>query len=70
MLNIRKQIITDKSNRPVAVRIEYDDWCRIEEALKGNGAEKPPTDLSRHIGKLNWPVDGLAFQHQIRSAWN
>ena len=70
MLNIRKRILTDEANRPIAVQIEYADWCKIEEALGGNGTEKPPTDLARHIGKLDWPVDGLEYQREIRSTWN
>ena len=70
MLNIRKRILTDDTNRPIAVQIEYADWCKIEEALGGNEPPRPPTDLSRHIGKLNWPVDGLEYQRQVRSDWN
>lgn len=70
MFNIRKHILTDEANRPVAVQIDYEDWCKIEEALEKTEAQKPPTDLARHVGKLKWPVDGLEYQREIRSAWN
>ena len=70
MINIRKRIVTDEANRPVAVQIDYDDWCKIEEALGGTVAVKSPTDLARHIGKLDWPVDGLEYQQRVRSVWN
>lgn len=67
MHRIRKYIVTDENNRPVAVQIDYEDWCRIEDALNGAGNAKPATDLARHIGKLDWPVDGLDYQRKIRS---
>lgn len=70
MYNVRKHIVTDAENRPVAVQIEYDDWCRIELALLGLPAAKPPTDLARHVGRLDWPIDGLEYQRQVRSEWN
>ena len=66
---IRKRIVTDDKMRPVAVQIDYDDWVKIERALeqspKGNG----PTDLSRHVGRLRWPIDGLEYQRQVRGEW-
>jgi hypothetical protein len=70
MLNLRKRIVTDETNRPVAVQIDYADWCKIEEALGGTVMAKSPTDLARHMGKLDWPVDGLEYQQRVRSAWN
>jgi len=69
MRPIRKRIVTDDANQPVAVEIDYEDWCRIEQAL-GRPESKPPTDLARHLGKLDWPVDGLEYQRQLRSDWN
>lgn len=68
-MNIKKRIITDASNNPIAVEVDYQDWCKIEEALAGQQA-KPQTNLARHIGKLDWPVDGLDYQREIRSDWN
>jgi hypothetical protein len=68
MQPIRKRIVTDEANRPVAVQIDYEDWRRIERALDRVDA-KPATNLSKHIGKLDWPVDGLAYQRQVRSEW-
>ena len=69
MLNIRKRIETDEADSPIAVQIDYEDWQRIEQALNLRSADKPPTDLARHIGKLHWPMDGLAYQQQVRSEW-
>jgi len=70
MHRIRKHIVTDEDNHPVAVQIDYEDWRRIEDALCRAGNAKPPTDLSRHIGKLDWPVDGLEYQGKVRSEWS
>ena len=70
MDNIRKHIITDEGNRPVAVQIDYEDWCKIEQVLNRGATDKRPTNLSRHLGKLDWPVDGMDYQRQVRSEWN
>ncbi len=69
MLDVRKRVIVDEANRPVAVQIDYEDWQKIEQALNASGATKPPTDLARHIGRLDWPVDGLEYQRRVRSEW-
>lgn len=69
-MNIRKHIVTDEENRPVAVQIDYADWCRIERILGEALDEKSVTDLAEHIGKLEWPVDGLAYQQEVRNEWN
>ncbi|HNQ24559.1 MAG TPA: hypothetical protein PKK06_15865 [Phycisphaerae bacterium] len=69
MLNIRKHLVTDEANRPIAVQIDYEDWCRIEQVLGLDGGQKAPTDLAEHLGKLDWPVDGLRYQQEVRGEW-
>ena len=69
IMDIKKRIIKDEKNRPVAVEIDYQDWCKIEEALAPS-TPKPPTNLSRHIGKLDWPIDGMEYQRITRSEWD
>ncbi len=33
----------------------------------------PPTakrvNIMQYAGKINWPVDGLAYQHEVRDEW-
>lgn len=41
---IRKKIVTDEDSRPVAIRIDYEDWLEIEYLLKSREAEKPADD--------------------------
>ena len=66
MLSVRKRIVTDEANRPVAVQIDYEDWCRIEQALRLSGGEAPVGDLSRFAGVLDWGEDGVAYQRRVR----
>lgn len=70
MSDIRKQIITDANERPVAVQIDYEDWLEIARQLGLNEGAKPATDLNRHSGKLPWPVDGVDYQRSIRGEWD
>lgn len=58
---IHKKILTDENKRPVAVQIDYAEWLEIEKKLDPHTVTKPPTDLSAHVGKLDWPVDGLEY---------
>jgi len=50
MLKIRKKILTDEADRPVAVQIHYSDWLEIERSLNLRGDHSRATDLSRHDG--------------------
>lgn len=65
---IPKKILTDENMQPVAVQIDYADWLEISKRL-GLDDAAVETDLSRHIGRLDWPVDGLQYQHEIRGEW-
>ena len=69
MHDVRKKIVTDEAMRPVAVQIDYEDWIGIARALGLESANPPITDLSAHSGRLDWPVDGLEYQHSVRSEW-
>lgn len=31
--------------------------------------KKNPKPLSEYIGKINWSIDGLEYQNQMRSEW-
>lgn len=70
MFGIHKKIITDENMQPLAVQIDYSDWVKIERALDQNANGKEPTDLSRHVGGLVWPIDGLEYQRQVRGEWD
>ncbi len=52
MHKIRKKILTDETQRPVAVQIDYADWLEIEQHLNLQGEEPRTTDLSRHNGVI------------------
>lgn len=69
MLPIKRQIVTDSENRPVAVQVSYADWLEIERILRQrqNGVAQP--DLSQLQGKLLLSQDPLAYQDQARGEW-
>ncbi len=67
---IRTRIVSDENMRPVAVQIDYADWLEIQSLLKQSNGPKPATDLARHRGRVNWPVDGLKYQDEARSEWD
>lgn len=67
---IRKKIIKDQDDRPIAVQIDYEDWVRLEIALSSMPLAHGETDLARHIGRLNWPVDGVEYQKSVRGEWS
>ncbi len=70
MLKIRKKILTDEADRPVAVQIRYSDWLEIERSLKLRDDHPRTTDLSLHVGVITLTEDPLAYQARIRQEWS
>ena len=48
MRKIRKKILTDSSERPIAVQIDYTDWLEIERSLNLESDDPRNTDLSSY----------------------
>ncbi len=70
MRKIRKKIITDEGQRPVAVQIEYADWLRIERSLNLQREETGVTDLARYRGIISLTEEPLAYQARLRNEWS
>ena len=68
MRAIRKKIVTDESNRPIAVQVAYEDWLEIERLLKPPipGAEP----LQEYAGTIHLGEDPLQYQTRIRGEWS
>ena len=68
MRAIRKKIVTDESNRPIAVQIAYEDWLEIERLLiLPTGNTRP---LQEHAGTIHLGEDPLQYQTRIRGEWS
>jgi hypothetical protein len=69
-VEIRKEILYDENHRPIAVRIDYGDWRKIEQVL-ARSEQAPPkqSDLSQFFGTLEWPEDPLEYQNRLRDEW-
>ena len=46
-MNIKKKIVTDEDNQPVAVQIDYKDWLEFEKILGIKSSKKG--DLSKFL---------------------
>jgi hypothetical protein len=70
--NIKKKILTDEAERPIAVQIEYADWLEIERTLNLQGEKPKPrdTDLSGHEGIITLSEEPLEYQARIRQEWS
>jgi hypothetical protein len=73
---IRKKILADEANRPVAVQIDYADWLEVEKLLGltnspvSNGTHSAPTiDLNTFAGTLPLREDPIDFQRRVRDEW-
>jgi len=31
---------------------------------------RPPVDLMKHSGSIDWPVDGITYQRELRDEWD
>jgi hypothetical protein len=70
MRKIKKKILTDSSERPIAVQIDYGDWLEIERSLKLQSEDALETDLSRYEGTISLTEDPLEYQLRIRQEWS
>ncbi len=72
MHKIRKKILTDETERPVAVQIDYSDWLEIERSLDLRDVETETrnTDLSAYDGVITLTEDPLQYQSRIRQEWS
>lgn len=69
MHEIRKQILSDEHQRPIAVQVSYVDWLVIERELKRRSRSKQALDLSRYAGTIRLREDPLAYQQRTRDEW-
>jgi len=68
MPRIRKKIVTDEAQQPIAVQIDYTDWLMIERALNLSEQHEVP-DLSRYSGVISLTEEPLAYQARLRGEW-
>ncbi len=54
-MNIKKKILTDENNEPIAVQIDYKDWLECEKLLQLNSAKM--VDLSEFAGSIPLKMD-------------
>jgi hypothetical protein len=66
---IRKKIVTDEAQKPVAVQIDYTDWLQIERFLNLQ-VQAGSTNLSRHGGVISLTEEPLAYQARRRNEWS
>lgn len=70
MRKIRKKILKDNAERPIAVQIEYTDWLEIERSLNLQGEDPQSTDLSNYQGIITLTEEPLGYQARIRQEWS
>jgi hypothetical protein len=67
---IRRTIIRDDEQRPIAVHIDYADWLKIEKLLASDPTAEPRTSsLNSHRGCLKLTEDPLQYQIRMRGEW-
>ena len=69
MNDIRKRIVTDEHNQPVAVQIDYEDWLEIERRLGAAENGGAPASIDRFSGVLRLSEDPLEYQRRTRGEW-
>ena len=70
MRGIRKKIVTDEAQQPVAVQIDYADWLRIERMLNLRSGRVKRSDLSRYAGVISLTEEPLSYQARVRGKFN
>lgn len=69
-MDIKKRVIVDENQRPVAVQIDYSDWLKIERVLSEIPEAPKVFDPSPFFGVFKLTVDSLQYQRNIRDEWS
>lgn len=71
MIPIKKRVLTNDSNQPIAVQVDYADWLEIERILRerANGSSRASAGISDLIGSVKLPEDPLRYQNRVRGEW-
>jgi len=69
MTPIRKTILKDSQQRPVAVQIEYADWLEIERRLHLEDSASAEKDLQGYAGTIALKEEPLEYQSRVRGEW-
>ena len=62
-------LVSDESQRPIAVQIDYADWLEIERSLHLADGEAKSLDPSQFAGVISLTEDPLAYQSHVRGEW-
>lgn len=70
MLSIKMNVIVNK-DRKLEIQLPEDVLEGEHELVLviDKASKKQTKTLNEFVGKINWPVDGMEFQNQIRSEW-
>ncbi len=67
---MKKKLVLDEDNKPVAVLIDYADWLAIESCLGDTKLPNPPSSgIEKFAGILPNLIDGLEYQRMVRDEW-
>ena len=70
MPSIKKQIVVNETQQPVAVIIDYQDWKWIEAILLRQESERDDSELLKaYAGCIQLTIDPLKYQQEVREAW-
>jgi hypothetical protein len=65
----RKTIVSDESQHPIAVQIDYADWLEIERSLRLTSEGVKTMDPPRFTGVISSTEDPLVYQSRVRGEW-
>jgi hypothetical protein len=64
-----KNIVSDESQCPIAVQIDYADRLEIERSLNLTSDDAKTVDPSQFAGVISLTEDALAYQLRVRGEW-
>ena len=73
MPSIKKKIVVNETQQPVAVIIDYQDWKWIEAMLQQQENVQSEQDNSERLrvyaGCIRLTIDPLQYQQEVRDTW-
>jgi hypothetical protein len=68
---MKKEILKDAQGKPIAVKIAYQDWLKIDQVMTARQIleEAPVINMARFRGTLPKGENPDAFQERMREEW-
>ena len=71
MTVLSKRVVADETGHPTTVQMDYAEFARFEESVKGSETKSAYERMMSFAGTVDFGgEDGLEYQRRLRAEWD